>query len=197
MKKFFKVIFIVLLICLAVFCLFRYNELKKSGKLGEVFSKTKENTNFIDNYEDYANSKETATDAIKKQKEESKEEIKEEVKKDGEGYVVEEKNYDDYYNKYNFDNVLLLYGGKQDFGAMKEVMERMVLTSEDPLYSKPTVVFNNFSGLSSNTITYENREQYVNVLKQARDGLTDGFYKIEFDYTKLNAQVNKVIITKL
>ena len=102
-----------------------------------------------------------------------------------------------FYNKYNFDNVLLLYGGKQDFGAMKEVMERMVLTSEDPLYSKPTVVFNNFSGLSSNTITYENREQYVNVLKQARDGLTDGFYKIEFDYTKLNAQVNKVIITKL
>ena len=80
MKKFFKVSFIVLLICLSVFCLFRYNELKESGKLGEVFSKTKENTNFIDNYEDYANNKETATDAIKKQKEEAKEEIKEALK---------------------------------------------------------------------------------------------------------------------
>ena len=52
MKKIFKVIFIVLLICLSVFCLFRYNELKKSGKKGEVYSKTKEKTNLKDKYED-------------------------------------------------------------------------------------------------------------------------------------------------
>ncbi len=187
-KKFFKTLFIILLICLIGFVGYRYYKLKKDGKLDDVFASNKKDESLINNSDLYSSNKNSD--------DKNKDDSNSENKGNDSVELIERKNYDDYYNTYNFDNVLLLYEGKQYVNTTRDALDRMLETVDDTLYSRPTLVFENFSGLSKNTVTATDLDEYKTVLKQARNSLTDGWYEFTFGYTALNAQVNKIIITK-
>ena len=65
------------------------------------------------------------------------------------------------------------------------------------MFSKPTIVFKNFSSLKTNTITDANLEEYENVLKAAQNELgKNGCCEFSFEYNNLKTNVNKIVITK-
>ena len=107
-KKFFKICLIILIIALVAFSVYRYYILKKNGKLEDVFAKDESNKNGynlqLENSNDSSDSKTSSENDEKNDKDNSSNSDK---------FVVEEKNYDDYYNQFNFDNRLLLYEVKQ------------------------------------------------------------------------------------
>ena len=190
LKKFFKIVVIILIILLISFVGYRYYELKKSGKLDEVFAKTEDP--YKSGVEAFASGETTtkAIDGVKKEKTEEKD------SSESSEYVLEKKDYEGYYNKFNFDNVLLLYEGEQQSTGAKEALDVLIRDVDDTMYSKPMVVFENFSGLSSNTITYENLDEYRTVLNQAKNSMKNGTYTFTFGYVGFTTTVNKIIITK-
>lgn len=186
-KKFLKIIFIILIIALIGFCVYRYYKLKSEGKLDEVFAKKA--TNNV-SYNDDANSSYSSSSSSSEDNENN-----ENNSSDGK-YVVEEKNYDGYYNQFNFDNRLLLYEGKQLSQAAKEAFDLLIQDADDSLYSKPTIVFRNFSGLTVNEITASDLVEYKSVLQTAQNTIGGASCTFEFEYNKLKTYVNKIIITK-
>ena len=93
------------------------------------------------------------------------------------------------------DNTILLYEGSQINEATHELLDILIKDADDTLYSKPTVVLNNF-GLSQNTVTAADLENYKAVLKQAKSALGSSGSNVSFEYNALKTMVNKVIITK-
>ncbi|MBR3614576.1 MAG: hypothetical protein IKL55_05305 [Clostridia bacterium] len=194
LKKFLKVIMILLIISLISFTGYRYYKLKNEGKLESVFAKNENNSKDFsyDSQSAYTENSES-NDSNKKEEKNSKDNKKE--SSDG-GYVVEEKNYDGYYNEFNFDARLILYEGKQHNGGTKEAFNILIADASDPLYSKPTIIFENFDGLSTNVINADNLDEYKSVLEVAKNSLGGSGCTFTFGYNKLKTIVNKVTITK-
>ena len=189
-KKFFKVLFIIALICLIAFGVYRYQKLKKEGKLEEVFRASNETNSGMNGEEQIIGT--TGSSSTTSNIDENK---KSSGKDSSRGYVVEDKDYDDYYNQFNFDNALLLYEGKQHNKATKEALDILIKDADDPLYSKPIVVFENFN-LSTNKITVSDLNQYKAVLKTAKDQVGSSYCTFTFGYNTLRTVVNKITITK-
>ena len=189
-KKFLKACLTLLIIALVVFSVYRYYLLKKEGKLKDVFAKTEINQ---DDYNLKVENTKNNTDSKKSSKEDEDKEKQETT--NGDKFVVEEKNYDGYYNQFNFDNRLLLYEGKQISEATKEAFNILIEDANDPMYSKPVVVFENFN-LTTKQITANNLDEYKYVLNAAKNSVGNGSCTFTFEYNNLKTYVNKIIITK-
>lgn len=187
-KKILKFCLILLIIALISFSIYRYYTLKKEGKLEDVFAKNKTNQN------EYSAMTETSG---KNSNSETSSQDNENSSSgsDGEKFVVEEKNYDDYYNQFNFDNRLLLYEGVQQHQGVKEALDILIQDADDAMYSKPTIVFENFN-LTTNEISANNLDEYKYVLNSAKNSVGNSTCTFSFEYNKLKTYVNKIIITK-
>lgn len=193
-KKVLKTILIILVILALGGICYRYQQLKSEGKIEKVFS-----INKIPDYYKSEYSSNVQDNQIEENIEESNvEKNNSQVTSDSEEstFIVEEKDYDGYYYKFNFDNRLLLYEGVQSSKATGEAIDVLISDVDDLMYSKPTVVFRNFRGLSTNEITANNLDEYKNVLNQAKRSLGSSNYTFSFEYGKFNARVDKIIITK-
>lgn len=190
-KKFLKACLTILIIALVAFSVYRYYVLKKEGKLEDVFAKTETNQN------DYNLQLENAQNSSNTNKSFQEDENKEEKQEssNSEKFVVEEKNYDNYYNQFNLDNRILLYEGSQISEGAKEAFNILIEDADDPMYSKPTVVFKNFN-LTTNEITANNLDEYKYVLNSAKNSIGNSSCTFSFEYNKLKTYVNKIIITK-
>lgn len=188
-KKIFIIILLIAIICGTSFIVYRYKELKAEGKLDEVFASNKNDNGELDP------STFSDTSSTPKKTDES-DSNKEETKTDDRQFIVEEKNYDDYYNKFIFDNVLLLYEGEQSSEATREALDRLIRNADDPMYSKPAVILENIGGLSSNQVSEANLEEYKKVLSDFRSSLGNDTYNFSFEYAKFSTIVNKITITK-
>ena len=189
-KKFLKACLTILIIALVAFSVYRYYVLKKEGKLEDVFAKAETNQNdynlHLENTKNSSNTNKSSQEDDKEEKQESS---------NSEKFVVEEKNYEGYYNQFNFDNRLLLYEGKQQSQGVKEALDILILDADDPMYSKPTVVFENFN-LTTNQITANNLDEYKYVLNSAKNSVGNSTCTFSFEYNNLKTYVNKIIITK-
>ena len=189
--KFLKVCLTILIISLVTFSAYRYYVLKKEGKLKEVFARAETNQNEY-NLQLEKNSDEKKTS---EQDEKNEENQKKQETSSGEKFVVEEKKYDNYYNQFNFDNRLLLYEGKQKSESVKAAFDILIADADDPMYSKPIVVFENFN-LTTNIVTPNNLDEYKYVLNSAKNSIGNSYCTFYFEYNKLKTYVNKIIITK-
>lgn len=191
LKKLFKAIFIIAVIALIGFSGYRYYKLKKEDKLKDVFAKNENSIN------DFGYDEQTVygtSDSTKDSNQDEK--VDEETSSSNEDrYVVEKQSYEGYYNQFNFDNRLLLYEGKQKSSGVKEAIDLLIQDADDDLYSKPTVVFENFN-LTTNQITSNNIDEYKYVLNSAKNSVGNSSCTISFEYNKLKTYVNKIIITK-
>ena len=186
-KKFMKTMGLFILLALVTFVGLRYHSLKESGKLDDIWnlSKTKKDVVYTDG---------ELADPYKQSN--SGEETKDNSSSSDSNFFTEKQNYDDYYNKFNFDNFLLLYEGDQPAQETIIVINRLIKNIDDSLYSKPMVEFHNFNGLSTNSIGPADLEEYRLVLNQAKADVRGSICNIEFGYATLNSVVNKLIITK-
>ena len=192
-KKIFKSIFVLLIIALIGFCGYRYYTLKKAGKLEEVFAKNETNINESYYGKDYS---QVSSSDLNKNNEYDENENKKEDSSDGK-YIVEEKNYEGMYNQFYFDSRLLLYEGIQNNQGVVEAFNLLITDTTDPMFSKPTIIFNNFNSLKTSTITESNLTEYEDVLKTAKSELgNNGSCSFNFEYNNLKTHVNKIIITK-
>ncbi len=193
LKKLFKTIFVVAIIALVVFCGYRFYKLKREDKLKDVFAR---NENTINNslLDVQTSSNNASNSNNSSQKTEGEKETTNEVS-NGDKYVVEKQNYDGYYNQFNFDNRLLLYEGKQQSKGVKEAIDLLIKDADDDMYSKPTVIFENFN-LTTNKITADNLDEYKYVLNSAKNNIGNSTCTISFKYNSLKTYVNTVVITK-
>lgn len=203
MGQIIKKIFIMLLVIAAIFGAVvvgkRYKKLKEAGKLDKVFGI--ENSSVDGEFgplEYLETSKKDDTTSKKENNEEKKEveEVKEESKKDDREFIVEEKDYEGYYNKFVFDNTILLYEGNQIASATKELVDILIRNVDDPLYSKPTVELRNIAGLTASIVNQNDFEQYKKVLNEFKNKIGNNTYEVSFEYAKFSSAVNKVIITR-
>lgn len=192
LKKVIKALFIILIIFLLVFVIRRFQRLYSEGKFDEALSKNKKivyvnSTVSYENEKDN-NSKDNYSDSEESQKKNS----------DSSSSTLQlETPTDEYYNKFNFDNVLLLYEGEQISNATIAALDRLIQDADDSLYRKPKVEFKNFSRLSKNEITPDDIEEYKNVLNEAKNVIQENsIYIFSFEYNKFNSIVDKIIITK-
>ncbi len=192
LKKFFKSIFVMAIIALVAFSTYRYYKLKKEDKLKDVFSRSENTGN--DFYYDYQETSNSSINSDSSEKNEDDKETTNNVSNEDK-YVVEKQNYDGYYNQFNFDNRLLLYEGKQQSKGVKEAIDLLILDADDDMYSKPTVIFENFN-LTTNKITSDNLDEYKYVLNSAKNTVGNSTCTISFKYNSLRTYVNTVVITK-
>ena len=171
-KKFMKTMGLFILLALVTFIGLRYHSLKESGKLDDIWnlSKTKKDVVYTDG---------ELADPYKQSN--SGEETKDNSSSSDSNFFTEKQNYDDYYNKFNFDNFLLLYEGDQPAQETIIVINRLI---------------KNINGLSTNSIGPADLEEYRLVLNQAKADVRGSTCNIEFGYATLNSVVNKLIITK-
>ncbi|MBQ7411216.1 MAG: hypothetical protein IJW20_07540 [Clostridia bacterium] len=191
-KNVLKILLVLAIICGLGFIAYRYKELKEAGKLEEVFASNSSSSGELDpsTFTDSSSSS-SSTSA-----EDNNSENNEETKTDDRQFVVEEKDYEGYYNKFIFDNTLLLYEGNQTSSATLELVNRLIQNVDDPMYSKPTVVLENIGGLSANEVNQNDFEQYKQVLNEFKNVIGNSKYNISFEYAKFSSMVNKIIITK-
>lgn len=205
-KDFFSILIILILISILGTICFRYYKLKSEGKIEQLL-KNSETSSVKPNIDEMSQSfsdarsngeykDESATNSIIEDFNNIIENKKENSNSETDKFVVEKKNYDNYYNEFNFDNRLLLYEGKQSSSNTKAAINILIDNIDDSLYSKPIIAFENFDALSSNEITPENLEEYRNVLKQAKNSLENNTYNFSFEYNKFNTMINKIIISK-
>ena len=96
------------------------------------------------------------------------------------------------YNPFTFDDRILLYEGNIDAEAMTRLIDVLIEDIDNQMYSKVDV------NINGTEISYENEENYTNVLKGFRNSISaNGKYFVEFEYSTLNAVVDKVIINSL
>lgn len=185
-KKFFKFLFILLVILFfSALGYYQYQKMKQSGSIDKLLGNDTNYSSSSQNNDTGSNQNDSKSDTSDKNSSTSS----------GES-LIKNNNYDEYYNKFNFDNVLLLYEGEQESSSTIEVLDRLIKNADDPLYTKPTVTFQNFNNLSNNEITENDLEEYKRVLNEAKNSLGNNKYIISFEYNKIKAIVNKIIITK-
>lgn len=103
---------------------------------------------------------------------------------------IESKEFE--YNPFTFDDRILLYEGNIDAEAMTRLIDVLIEDIDNQMYSKVDV------NINGTEISYENEENYTNVLKDFRNSISaNGKYFVEFEYSTLNAVVDKVIIKSL
>ena len=189
-KKFMKTMGLFIILVLVSYVGFKYHYLKKEGKLHDVWnqSKTKNDVVYVEG--------ELADPYRESNSEKDESDLRQENASSDSNFFTEKQNYDDYYNKFNFDNFLLLYEGDQPAQETIIVINRLIKNIDDSLYSKPMVEFIGFNGLSTNAIGPGNLEEYRLVLNQAKADVKGHNCTIEFGYATLNSVVNKLIITK-
>lgn len=96
------------------------------------------------------------------------------------------------YNPFTFDDRILLYEGNVDAESMTRLIDVLIEDIDNQMYSKVDV------NINGTEISYENEENYTNVLKDFRNSISaNGKYFVEFEYSTLNAVVDKVIIKSL
>lgn len=96
------------------------------------------------------------------------------------------------YNPFTFDDRILLYVGNVDAESMTRLIDVLIEDIDNQMYSKVDV------NINGTEISYENEENYTNVLKDFRNSISaNGKYFVEFEYSTLNAVVDKVIIKSL
>ena len=96
------------------------------------------------------------------------------------------------YNPFTFDDRILLYEGNVDAESMTRLIDVLIEDIDNQMYSKVDV------NINGTEISYENEENYTNVLKDFRKSISaNGKYFVEFEYSTLNAVVDKVIIKSL
>lgn len=191
-KNIFKILLVIAIIIGIGFIGYRYKELKDSGKLEDVFASNKSSNGELDS-STFADDTSSTSNS---NNEENEEEESSETKTDDRQFVVQEKNYEGYYNKFIFDNTLLLYEGDQTSSATIELVNRLIQNVDDSMYSKPTVELRNIGGLSANEVNQNNFEQYKQVLNEFKNVIGNSKYNISFEYAKFSSIVNKIIITK-
>ncbi len=88
-----------------------------------------------------------------------------------------------------FDDRILLYEGTLNADSTKELIDILVEDIESKTFSKVDV------SLNGTDISYENKENYSSNLINFKNSISEtNSYIVEFNYTPLNAIVNKVII---
>lgn len=192
LKKVLKIFFIILLILLSVSAVYRFKRLYAEGKLDKVISKNKKIV-----YINSSNSNEKVKDINLNDNSKDSEENAKLNRGSNSSTLQLETPTDEYYNKFNFDNVLLLYEGEQQSAATIAALDRLIQDADDSLYRKPKVEFKNFSRLSRYEITPDNIEEYKQVLNESKKVIQKGStYIFSFEYNKFNSIVDKIIITK-
>lgn len=192
LKKVLKIFFIILLILLSVSAVYRFKRLYAEGKLDKVISKNKKIV-----YINSSNSNEKVKDINLNDNSKNSEENAKLNRVSNSSTLQLETPTDEYYNKFNFDNVLLLYEGEQQSAATIAALDRLIQDADDSLYRKPKVEFKNFSRLSRYEITPDNIEEYKQVLNESKKVIQkDSIYIFSFEYNKFNSIVDKIIITK-
>lgn len=189
-KKILKILLIIVIICGLIFMAYRYKKLKDEGKLEEVFA----SNGMLDKELDPSTFSDSNSSSNSNKNKSS--ENDEKSKTDDRQYIVEEKDYEGYYNKFIFDDVILLYEGNQNSTATLELVDRLIKNVDDPMYSKPTIEFKNIKGLSTNKIDQNDFEQYKKVLNEFKNIIGNSKYNISFEYAKFSSMVNKIIIEK-
>lgn len=189
-KKILKILLIIVIICGLIFIAYRYKKLKNEGKLEEVF----DSNGMLDKELDPSTFSDSNSSSNSNKNKSS--ENDEKSKTDDRQYIVEEKDYEGYYNKFIFDDVILLYEGNQNSTATLELVDRLIKNVDDPMYSKPTIEFKNIKGLSTNKIDQNDFEQYKKVLNEFKNIIGNSKYNISFEYAKFSSMVNKIIIEK-
>lgn len=190
-KKFFKILFIIILIIFfSALGYYQYKKMKTSGSLYKLLGKTDNSSNISS-----VSTNSTTSNNLQNNVEESKNSNKFSLdiidfSSEGES-LIKNNNYDEYYNKFNFDNVILLYEGNQENARIKELLDRLIQNADDPLYTKPAVNINGFN------IDSDNLENYKSDLRSVKNSLNSATYKVSFEYNKIKAIVNKIIITKI
>lgn len=196
-KKIFIILLVIAAIIGALFVGKRYKDLKESGKLAEVFKSSEKSDSDEFGPLEYIEANKEDKDSKKDNSEVNEDDKKvEENKKDDREFIVEEKDYEGYYNKFIFDNTILLYEGKQTGSATTELVNILIRNVDDPMYSKPTVELRNISGLSANEVNQNNFEQYKQVLNEFKNKIGKNTYEVFFEYAKFSSVVNKIIITR-
>ena len=185
-KKFMRTLGLFLLLVSVAFIGFRYNSLKKAGALDDIWnlSKTKQDVTYVEG------------ELADPYKVSNTDDSRTESGQSDSNFFTKEQNYDDYYNKFNFDNFILIYEGEQIAQDVIVLMNRLIQDADDPLYSKPMVEFVNFNGLATTSIGPADLEEYKLVLNQAKADVKGSTCDIEFGYAKLNSIVNRITITK-
>lgn len=189
-KKFLKTLGLLILIFVISFSVYKYNKLKKSGSLDDIWSMSKVK-------EDVVYTEGELADPYKKNDSQTTDERDTQSSGSSEGnFFTEKQNYDDYYNKFNFDNFILLYEGDQHAQESIVLINRLIADADDPLYSKPRLDFVNFNGLTTTKVGPEDLEMYKQVLNQAKADIRGSDCNFTFGYAALNSVVNHITITK-
>ena len=109
------------------------------------------------------------------------------------GYKEDQNNYD--FNETNFDEVFLMFEGKQTDSAVRTVIEHLIENSNGTFYARTSVRAENFG----NNIEIEysgSLDEYQNSLRNLENSVSSGDYEISFEYGALHSYVNKIVITK-
>lgn len=191
-KNILKILLIIVIICGLSFIAYRYKKLKDEGKLEEVFASNSK----LDENLDPSTFSDSNLNSNSNSNKNKVSENDEKSKTDDRQYIVEEKDYEGYYNKFIFDDVILLYEGNQNSTATLELVDRLIRNVDDSMYSKPTIEFKNITGLSTNKIDQNDFEQYKKVLNEFKSRIGNSKYNISFEYAKFSSMVNKIIIEK-
>ena len=185
-NKFFKTIFIILsILFFTALFYYQYQKMEKAGTIDKLLGKDKVCTNY------------SVTSTVNNNSNKNSEQNNSDINTSREGKsLIKNNNYDEYYNKFNFDNFFLLYEGEQNSYAINQVLDRLIKNIDDPLYSKPMVSFRNFNNLSNSEIGPNNLKEYRNVLNEAKNSSQSGTFNVSFGYNNIKTIVNKIIIEK-
>lgn len=96
------------------------------------------------------------------------------------------------YNPFTFDDRILLYEGNINSEEMTKLMNVLIEDIDSQMYSKVDI---NLNGID---ISYNDKENYRLSLNNFKNSIPkDGNYLVEFEYSSLNAVVDKVIIKSI
>lgn len=108
-------------------------------------------------------------------------------------FKVEKKEYDSVI----FDDRILLYEGEIDSKLMEAFVKILIEDTEDNTYSKIDMNINGVEGIASQTISFDDKEQYISTLNKVKDSISeDKKYIVDFEYNSLRSIVNKITITQ-
>ncbi len=167
LKKIFKTIFIIILLLLLLLFFF--------AVIKPAYIKYKENKPKV--VVDTSGERATSKNKEKNSNKSNKKEIESEK--------VE-------YNPFTFDDRILLYEGNIDSEYMTRLIDVLIEDIDSQMYSKVDI------NLNGTDISYNDKENYSLVLNNFKNSITkDAKYFVEFEYSTLNAVVDKVIINSI
>lgn len=96
----------------------------------------------------------------------------------------------DSYDPFNFDDRILLYEGNINSDSMNRLIDILIEDIDSTTYSKVDI---NLNGVE---ISYDDKDAYSSNLINFKNSISESNnYVVEFEYSALNAVVNKVIIS--